>query len=117
MKRGGTTRPVIIVDVGLVSIFTLIVCKAHRHEKHVSTRGSGGMSPRKFRKITPEIESEGIFSNLSTFDVPADIGTENFLKCIICMPISMLGNVAEIIIFKIAMLLPVKVLLPSLMLV
>ena len=36
--------------------------------------------------------------NLSTFiiDVPVDTGTENFLKCIICMPISMLGNVADI---------------------
>ena len=67
---------------------------------HVSTGGSGGMPPRKFWKITPsEIESEGIFGNLSIFDVPVDTGTENVLKCIICMPISMLGNVAEITIF------------------
>ena len=34
-----------------------------------------------------EIESEGIFSNLSAFDVPVNTGTENFLKSIICMPI------------------------------
>ena len=50
MKRG-TIRPVIIVDVGLASIFTLIVCKVHRHVKHTSTRGFGGMSPRKFEKL------------------------------------------------------------------
>ena len=31
LKRGGTTRTVIIVDVGLVSIFTLIVCEACQH--------------------------------------------------------------------------------------
>ena len=45
------------------------------------------MPPWKFRKIIPsEIESWGIFSNLSTFDVPVDTGTQNSLKCIICMP-------------------------------
>ena len=88
LKMGGTTKPVIIVDVGLVSIFTLIVCEAHRHAKYANTRGSGGMLPQEVLKTTPsEIESEGIFSSLSIFDVPVDAGTENFLKCIICMPV------------------------------
>ena len=46
------------------------------------------MPPTKFWKITPfEIEFGTIFSNLSTSDVPVDTGTQNFLKCIICMPI------------------------------
>ena len=46
------------------------------------------MPPGEFWKITPsEIESEGIFSNLSTIDVHVDTGTQNFLKYIICMPI------------------------------
>ena len=40
-EKEGTTRPVIIVDVGLAGIFTLIVCEVHRHVKHASTRGSG----------------------------------------------------------------------------
>ena len=57
--------------------------------------GSGGMPPGNFENAPSEIEFEGIF-NLSTFDVPVDTGTQNFLKCIICMPISMLDNVAEI---------------------
>ena len=48
LKREGTTRSVIIVDVELASIFILIVCEAHRHEKHASTRGSGGIPLRKF---------------------------------------------------------------------
>ena len=39
MKRGGTARPVIIVDVGLAGIFIHIVCEAHRHVKYASTRG------------------------------------------------------------------------------
>ena len=44
------------------------------------------MPPGKFQKITKsEIESEGVLSNLLTFDVPVDTGTQNFLKCIICM--------------------------------
>ena len=44
---------------------THIVCKAHVHAKHANSRGSGGMPPRKFLKITPsKIESEGIFSDL-----------------------------------------------------
>ena len=78
----------IIVNVGQISIFTFIVCEAHSHAKHASTRGSGGMPPRKFLKITSsKIESEGVFSNLSTFDVPVDTGAQNFLKCIICTPI------------------------------
>ena len=52
-------------------------------------QGVWGHAPQEILKnFTPsEIESEGIFSNLSTFDVPADTGTENFLKCIICIPI------------------------------
>ena len=47
----------------------------------------GHAPPGNFEKLhaPSEIESEGIFSNLSTFDVPVDTGTENFLKCIICM--------------------------------
>ena len=41
---------------------THIVCKAN---VHANSRGSGGMPPRKFLKITPsKIESEGIFSDL-----------------------------------------------------
>ena len=48
LKRGGTARPVIIGDVGLACIFTLIMCEAHRHAKHASTRGFGGIPPRKF---------------------------------------------------------------------
>ena len=56
------------------------------------------MLPGKCLKITPSvIESEGIFSNLSTFDVPVDTGTQNFLKCNICMPIHA-GYIAENII-------------------
>ena len=47
------------------------------------------MPPGNFENTPSEIGSEGIF-NLSTFDVPVDTGTQNFLKCIICMPISML---------------------------
>ena len=44
--------------------------------------GSGGMPPRKFWKITPsEIESEGIFSDLSPFNAPVDTGIQNDLKC------------------------------------
>ena len=47
--------------------------------------GDLGVCPQE---ITPsEIESGGIFSNLSTFDVPVDIDTQNILKCNICMPI------------------------------
>ena len=50
--------------------------------------GLGACFPQEILKTTPsEIESEGIFSSLSIFDVPVDAGTENFLKCIICMPI------------------------------
>ena len=50
--------------------------------------GLGACPPREILKITPsEIEFEDIFSNLSTFDVPVDTGTETFLKYIICMPI------------------------------
>ena len=65
-----------------------------------TTLGDLGACPwGYFEKLATlsEIESGGIFSNLSTFDVSVDTGTQNFLKCIICMPISMLGNVAEII--------------------
>ena len=82
-EKGVTSRPVIIVDIGLAGIFI-----HSQYAKHASTRGSGGMPPRNFEKQLPsKIESEGIFSNLSTFYVPVDKGTKNFLKCIICMPI------------------------------
>ena len=73
MKREGTTRPVIIVNVGLV--------------RYLYSLGGLGACPQEILK-----------SNLSTVDVPVDTGTEN-LNCIICMPISMPGNVAEITIF------------------
>ena len=47
-----------------------------------------GMPPGRFEKVTPsEIESEGILSNLSPFDIPVDTGTQNFLKSNIRMPI------------------------------
>ena len=60
MKRAGTARSVIIVDVGLAGICTL----AHRHGSMPTLGRPGG-------KITPsEIESEGSFSTLSPFDVP-----------------------------------------------
>ena len=42
---GGTARPVIIVDVELAGTCTVIMCKAHRHEKHANTRGSGACPP------------------------------------------------------------------------
>ena len=46
--------------------------------------------PQEILKITPsEIESDGILSILSPFDVPVDTSTQNFLKCIIFMPIHM----------------------------
>ena len=51
MKRGGTIRPVIIVDVRLVSIFALIVCEAHRHAKHGNTRGSGECPQEILKKL------------------------------------------------------------------
>ena len=38
LKRGSTTRSVIIVDVGPAGICTLIVCEAHRQVKHANTR-------------------------------------------------------------------------------
>ena len=38
-----------------------------------------------------EVESEGIYSNLSLFDVPVDTGTQNIFACL-----SMLGSTAEI---------------------
>ena len=47
---------------------------------------AGAYPPGNFENTRSEIQSEGIFSNLSTFDVPVDTGTQNFLKCIICMP-------------------------------
>ena len=84
LLKGGTTRPIIIVDVELVSIiFTLIVCEAHRHAKHANTSGVWGYAPPgNFEKLhlLRLIKSEGIFSSLSTFDVPVGTGTENFLK-------------------------------------
>ena len=70
MKRGSTA----IVDVALAVIFTLIVCEA--------LGGLGACPPGSFEKLaTPsEIESQGIFSNFLTFDVPVDTSTQNFLK-------------------------------------
>ena len=50
LLKGGTTRPIIIVDVGLVSIFTLIVCEAHRHAKHANTSGVWGHAPQEILK-------------------------------------------------------------------
>ena len=59
----------------------------------------GGMLPQEILKnFTFWGWIWGQFSNLSTFDVPVDTGTQNFLKCTICMPIR-LGNVAEINIY------------------
>ena len=61
--------------------------------------GLGACPLGKFEKLHLLRLNLGAFLvNLSTFDVPVDTGTENFLKCsyYICMPISMLGNVAEI---------------------
>ena len=61
-------------------IYTLIVWEAY---KHADTRGSGA-SPRKFWKIMlSESESEGNLSALSPFDVPVDVGTQNFPKYIV----------------------------------
>ena len=60
------------------------------------------MPPGKFRKNTPsEIESGEIFSNLSTFDVPVDTGTQNFLKFILsaCLYSHTGYNIAEINIY------------------
>ena len=52
LKRGGggTTKPTIIVDVGLAGIFTLIVRKAHRYAKHASTRGVWGHALQEILK-------------------------------------------------------------------
>ena len=48
-----------------------------------------------FKNYTFWDESEGTFSNLSSFDVPVDTGKENFLN-VLPACLSMLGNVAEI---------------------
>ena len=45
------------------------------------------MPPGNLKVTQTEVESEGISSNLSPFDVPVDTGTQNFLTCINCMPI------------------------------
>ena len=74
------------------------------------------MPPGKFSKITPsEIESG---DHLSTFDAPVDTGTQNFFKCIICMPIHA-GYVMlqKLLYIKIVMLVSLKLLLSALMLV
>ena len=58
----------------------------HRHAKHANTNGGlGACPPGNFEKL--HLLRLNIFSNLLTIDVPVDTGTENFLKCIICMPI------------------------------
>ena len=77
--------------------------------------GSGACPPKEILKITPsETKSEGIFSHLSTFDVPVDTGTENFLKCIICMPIYPCWvTLQKLVYFKIVMLLPLKLLMQA----
>ena len=80
--------------------------------------GLGACPPGKFEKLY-QIESEGIFSNLSTFNVPVDTGKENFLN-VLSACLSMLGNVAEITTFlnsySCAVTIPLKLLMPSLML-
>ena len=54
----------------------------HCYGVHANTRGSGGMPPRKFWKLTlSEIESEDIFSDLSPFNAPVDTGMQSVLKC------------------------------------
>ena len=61
------------------------------------------MPPRKF---TPsEIESEGIFSNLSTFDVTVDTGTEKLLKMYYLHAYPCWVTLQKSLYFKIAMLL------------
>ena len=61
--------------MGLVGIHTVIVCEAHMHAKYSTTRrcGSIAMPPGNFEQLPSEIESEGIFSGLSPFNVPVDI--------------------------------------------
>ena len=49
LKKGGTVKFVIIVDVGLVGLRTLIMCEACRHTKHANTRGLGAC-PQKILK-------------------------------------------------------------------
>ena len=51
LKRGGTTRPVIIDDVGLVRYVHSQCVKHTWHAKHASTRGSEGMPPENFEKL------------------------------------------------------------------
>ena len=51
LKRLGTARPVLIVDVGLADIF-MLMCKAHRHAKHASTGGPGGMPQEILKNYT-----------------------------------------------------------------
>ena len=44
--------------------------------------GGLGACPQEIWKITvSEIESEGIFSDLSPFNAPVDTGIQNVLKC------------------------------------
>ena len=79
--KRGMARCVIIVDVRVAGICAAIVCKAHGHAKHANTKEVWGHAPRIFWKVTlPEIESEGIFNNLSPFNVSVDTGIQNILK-------------------------------------
>ena len=49
LLKGGTTRFVIVVDVGLIEICTLIVCEAYMHVKHTDSRGS--RCPKNLKKL------------------------------------------------------------------
>ena len=49
--------------------------------------GLGACPQGNFEKLHLQRLNLGHFSNLSTFDIPVDTGIQNFLKCIICMPI------------------------------
>ena len=48
----------------LVCGIRIYVCEAHMHVKHAKSRGSGGMSPRKFKNGPSEIEFEKVFDHL-----------------------------------------------------
>ena len=74
---GGHSQTYHHVDVGLAGICTVIVCKAHGHAKHANTRGAGSMPPLGKLHALSEIKSDSIFSDLSPFNAPVDIGTQN----------------------------------------
>ena len=56
------------------------------------------------------------FSSLSTFDVPVDTGTENFLIMYYLHAYPCWVALQKLLYIKIVMLVPLKLLLPSLML-